>query len=308
MQFLKCAIAVLLAAPIFGSAGNPERGLTVHEWGTFTTVADEAGGSQAWSPLGAPSGLPCFVTHLHGLQFKSLVPQPADPGPQTVTVRMETPVLYFYAPRKTTVSVDVDFPRGLITEWYPRASKVSPGPQVGLPPVGRGHIEWNPLTITPGEKPALPRGAGASHYYAARNTDSDPVRIGQDEEKFLFYRGIANFEVPLSARVTGANSVELRTASDEPMALAVLFENRGGQIGYRVMHGLRGRGAIETPALNGSLDRLKQELADALVGQGLYRKEADAMIETWRGSWFEEGTRGLDRKSTRLNSRHLSTP
>src|ERR1035441_8477890 len=192
-------------------------GMKIHN-----AVADEAGGSQAWSPLGAPSGLPCFVTHLHGLQFKSLVPQTADPGPQTVTVRMETPVLYFYAPRKTTVSVDVDFPRGLITEWYPRASKVSPGPQVGLPPVGRGHIEWSPLTITPGEKPALPHGAGASHYYAARNTDSDPVRIGQDNEKFLFYRGIANFEVPLSARVIGANSVELRTASDEPMALAVL--------------------------------------------------------------------------------------
>ena len=30
---------------------------------------------------------------------------------------------------------------------------------------------------------------------------------------------------------------------------------------------------------------------DALVGQGLYRKEADAMIETWRQSWFEEGSR-----------------
>ena len=35
MQILKCAVAILLAAPIFGSGGNPElpQGLTVHEWG-----------------------------------------------------------------------------------------------------------------------------------------------------------------------------------------------------------------------------------------------------------------------------------
>jgi len=28
-----------------------------------------------------------------------------------------------------------------------------------------------------------------------------------------------------------------------------------------------------------------------LVGMGLYAKEAHAMVETWRDSWFEEGTR-----------------
>lgn len=30
-----------------------------------------------------------------------------------------------------------------------------------------------------------------------------------------------------------------------------------------------------------------------LVAQGLYPPEANAMIETWRSSWFEEGTRLL---------------
>jgi hypothetical protein len=293
MQFLKCAVAVVLAAPIFGSAGNPELppGLTVHEWGTFTTVADEAGGSQAWTPLGGPSDLPCFVMHLHGKMYKSLVPSPAVPTSQTVTVRMETPVLYFYSQRKTTVSVGVDFPKGLITEWYPAASQVSPEADTALPPVEHGHIEWSPLEITPGEKPVLPAGVGGSHYYAARNTDADPVRIGQQQEKLLFYRGIANFDVPLTARVTGDATVEVRTTGDEATALAVLFENRGGRIGYRVLHGLRGRTEVAAPELAGSLDRLKLDLAEALVAQGLYRKEADAMIETWRDSWFEEGMR-----------------
>jgi len=291
MQVLKCAFAVLLAAPIFGSGGNPEGGVTVHEWGTFTTIADGAGASEPWSPLGGASDLPCFVMHLNKLEYKMMPSGPAAPATQMVTVRMETPVLYFYSPRKTTVSVGVDFPKGLITEWYPHASKVSPGPQLNLPPVRNGHIEWNSLEIAPGDQPSLPRGAGASHYYAARNTDSDPVRIGQDREKLLFYRGIANFSVPLSVRFTGENSLALRHAGDDPLALAVLFENRGGHIGYRVMHGLRDAAAIESPALTASLDGLKKELADGLVSQGLYRKEADAMIETWRDSWFEEGMR-----------------
>jgi len=291
MQFTKCAFAVLLAAPIFGSGGNPEGGVTVHEWGTFTTIADGAGGSEPWSPLGGVSDLPCFVMHLNKLEYKTMPSGPVAPVTQMVTVRMETPVLYFYSPRKTTVSVGVDFPKGLITEWYPHASRVSPGPQLNLPPVRNGHIEWDALEIAPGDQPSLPRGAGASHYYAARNTDADPVRIGQDREKLLFYRGIANFPVPVSVRFTGDSSLELRRAGEDPLALAVLFENRGGHIGYRVMHGLGNTANIETPALTASLDGLKKELADGLVSQGLYRKEADAMIETWRDSWFEEGMR-----------------
>jgi hypothetical protein len=290
MQFLKCAVAILLAAPIFGSGGNPDVGLTVHEWGTFTTIADGNGGSEPWSPLGGASDLPCFVAHLNGLQYKAMPPLPALTT-QTVTVRMETPVLYFYSPRKTTVSVGVDFPQGLITEWYPDASKVKPGRQLTLPPVRQGHIEWNSVEIAPGDKPYLPHTDGASHYYAARNTDSGRVRIGQQQEKFLFYRGIANFAVPLSARMTGDSSVELRNTGDGPLEFAVLFENRGGRIGYRVIRGLHGSSDVEAPALTGSLERVKQELFDALVSQSLYRKEAGAMIETWRDSWFEEGMR-----------------
>jgi hypothetical protein len=231
--------------------------------------------------------------HLHGKQYKSLSPPTDAFANQTVTVRMETPVLYFYSPRKTTVSVGVDSPKGLITEWYPNASKVSPEPDRTLPPVAQGHIEWNSFEITPGEKPWLTRGAGASHYYAARETDADPVSIflGRDREKFLFYRGIANFAVPLSARMAGDGTVDLRNTGNEALALAVLFENRGGRIGYRVMRGFEGRAEIGAPELTGNLDHLKQELSGALVAQGLYRKEADAMVETWRDSWFEEGMR-----------------
>ena len=291
MQFFKCATAVSLAAPIFGSGGNPVTPVTVHEWGTFTTVSDEAGQEAEWSPLGAPSDLPCFVQHLHGLQFKSFNPPNTVPVTRTVTVRMETPVLYFYAPKKTTLSVAVDFPKGLITEWYPKADKVTPEPAATMPEVEKGRIEWNNLDITPGEKPWLAKGTGPSPYYAARDTDSDPVRVGNDQEKLLFYRGIANFQVPVTARTWLGDSIDIGNTGAESIKLAILFENRSGKIGYRIMRGLAGHAVLDAPELTANLATLKHDLAGALVEQGLYPKEAAAMVATWSDSWFEEGMR-----------------
>ena len=291
MQFLKCTLAVLLAAPIFGSAGNPESGLIVHEWGTFTTVSDGAGGQAQWSPLGAPADLPCFVAHLNGLQYKMMPQGPSTPLTEMVTVRMETPVLYFYSPRKATVNVAVDFPQGLITEWYPDTTKVAPARQRGLPPVRNGHIEWNSLQVLPAENALLPQTRGGSHYFAARNTDANLLRIGQEQEKLLFYRGVANFTVPVSARIGNSGEIELSNAGADPLAVAVLFENRSGKIGYRILRNWQGVAQLASPELTANIDSLKRDLSDALVAQGLFRKEADAMVETWRDSWFEEGMR-----------------
>jgi hypothetical protein len=36
---------------------------------------------------------------------------------------------------------------------------------------------------------------------------------------------------------------------------------------------------------------LRFDLENALIRNGLYLREAQAMVETWRDSWFEEGTR-----------------
>ena len=37
----------------------------------------------------------------------------------------------------------------------------------------------------------------------------------------------------------------------------------------------------------------QRELVRILVANGLYPKEADAMVDTWSDSWFEEGARLL---------------
>jgi hypothetical protein len=45
------------------------------------------------------------------------------------------------------------------------------------------------------------------------------------------------------------------------------------------------------PELGAPFEALADDLTRTLVADGLYEKEARAMVETWRTSWFEEGTR-----------------
>jgi hypothetical protein len=82
----------------------------------------------------------------------------------------------------------------------------------------------------------------------------------------------------------------------------IVFENRGGRIGFKTLSELNDVGVeVERPALNQSLDEVLAELKSLLIAQGLYEKEAQAMIDTWRDSWFEEGLRVfyvLPRKTT----------
>jgi hypothetical protein len=280
MTFWKSAFIVLLAAPVFGADTLPPGGgLVAHEWGTFTSVAGPDGNSVGWVALSGPSDLPCFVNRIGGRNVKSVAG----------LVRMETPVLYFYAARRMSLSVQVDFPQGLITEWYPQAAKVVPNE--AIPGGTGGRIDWNNVQLTPGEHPDFPSSQAASHYFAARNTDSTPIRIGNQPEKLLFYRGIGSFAVPLRARFTADGKLELRNASGDAIPLAIAFENHDGKLGYRIVRGLKDAATVDAPELTGDLEQLKSELADSLVEQGLYRKEALAMIETWRDWWFEEGMR-----------------
>ena len=116
---LATLLAMLAAGSGAGSIRDPEA-LVVHEWGTFTSIAGENGEAIAWTPQLGSDDLPCFVERFRRYRGKGFV---------RGTVRMETPVLYFYAPRETSVNVSVGFPGGLITEWFPRAD-VSPAEPV----------------------------------------------------------------------------------------------------------------------------------------------------------------------------------
>lgn len=298
-------LAVLVAAATINLPATadpqPQTGrLTAHEWGTFTTVAGEDGQASQWLPLGGPTDLPCFVDHFQSRLIKVL---PSEYGDRvdyetarttlTGTVRMETPVLYFYSPAKTTVDVRVRFPQGMFTEWYPRA-EVDQVPFftnfLAVEKRVNASIRWKNVTIVPRSHPQLPDSEAPSHYYAARDTDADPVRVGDQDEKFLFYRGVGGFDVPLSA-IPADGNVVVRNTSDHPLSGVVLFTNQGGRIGYRVHGTLEGQATIQAPALDGSVGALGRELETMLNAAGLFPREAKAMVDTWRDSWFEEGTR-----------------
>jgi hypothetical protein len=301
MKRLVARIGVVLTLAFLGAipAGtSQETGLVVHEWGTFTTIAGEDGAAAQWLPLGGESDLPCFVNHL---QNNPLIKWAAGGAPLSYeqartalrgTVRMETPVLYFYAPRETVVDVGVRFPQGLLTEWYPKATVTQPAPVAGvLDKPAQSQIQWSGVTVRPGAAPSLLREAGPSHYYAARETDAAPVRVLGQDEKFLFYRGVGAFQVPLSAVLSEDGTVRVRPQSASPVPHVVLFENHGGRIGYRVQDDLRKPVTFEPAALTGDLGTLKHALEAMLVEAGLYEREAHAMVATWGDAWFEEGTR-----------------
>jgi hypothetical protein len=275
----------------FLSGDAPGFGLTVHEWGTFTSVAGVDGKPVEWLPISEPSDLPRFVTDTnpYTVKVQSLTGNvPAVRG----TVRMETPVLYFYSPREMAVDVTVRFRHGLVTEWYP-AAKVNP---LGLPNGVRlasatGKIEWNNVRIVPNARPDFPVEAEHSHYYAARNTGAAPVKVGSQTERFLFYRGVGSFEIPIEARIGKAETVLVSNSGRDTVPNFILFDNRDGRIRYGVYDRLNEQIAVQAPGEERHSESLLREFEQVLIRQGLYPKEAQAMIDTWRDSWFEQGTR-----------------
>jgi hypothetical protein len=95
---LVVSAAILLFAA--DSSISQPNNLTVHEWGTFTSVAGEDGLSVEWDTLGCKNDLPGFVDAVSYRRFKFGL---------AGTVRMETPVMYFYSPREIVLTSRCDF-------------------------------------------------------------------------------------------------------------------------------------------------------------------------------------------------------
>ncbi|MGA9040997.1 MAG: hypothetical protein WB421_10715 [Terriglobales bacterium] len=292
---LLSALCLVLSFRLLGKqTRQQDPDLTAHEWGTFTSIAGSDGKAMQWLPLNG-SDLPMFVETFRGSNFKINL---------RGTVRMETPVLYFYSPHETTLSVKVAFSKGLITEWYPHASRVEPSAMVKDESLYKNHadgsIAWDSIQLMPSLNPDFPREKNDNRYYSARETSSTPLRIktqtGFQQEKFLFYRGVSTFPVPISAKITPDGKVLVSNLNQEAVPNVILFERRGDKMGYRVGGLLQSEMTLDPPELNGTVDSLNtdslnNELEGILVGQGLFPDEAHAMVETWRDSWSEEGSR-----------------
>jgi hypothetical protein len=160
-----------------------------------------------------------------------------------------------------------------------------------------GSIAWDAVTLAPQSRAEFLREERDSPYYAARMTSATSLRVntttGEQREKFLFYRGVAAFTVPISARPTAKGQVLIENHGEERVPGVILFERHGERVGYRIRGAVNDQAMIDAPELTGSVAELGRELEGMLVAQGLYQDEAHAMVETWRSSWFEEGSRLL---------------
>ncbi len=283
-------------------------------WVAFTRAAaladpHAAYGAHFWltTPVeyrGPDAVVPDDVFHAagHEAQFVTIVPSHAvfvrrsgglDKGTLTATVRMETPVLYFYAAQDAVVRVSVRFRQGFITEYFPRAT-VGPARPVPTRLDAPGHthsISWHGVRVQPDAPPDFPVETRANHYYAARETDAAPLLVGPDRERFLFYRGAGDFALPLVATVAASGEIEVANTGGEEIAAVLLFENRRGRIGWRLQRRLSGQVKLAPPRPDGDLASLRIEIERLLCDEGLYPKEAAAMVETWADTWFEEGAR-----------------
>ena len=281
--------------------------LVAHEWGTFTSVQGADGVQLEWNPL-VTTELPKFVYDCGRPNGNSRAARFADysgKGAFVTLQRMETPVIYFYSGREQDVDVAVKFPQGIVTEWFPQVAKYD------------SHLmRWDQLHLFPRQQNAtlaklLPVDASGSHYFAARETDSDFILakndVGQkqtrEHEKFLFYRGVAQFRAPLQVTLNGhEDTVLLKNTGTEPLLHLFILSVRHGNGKYLYVERLPAGGeqSVKLQLQHGQSDlsdlrpRLAREMTTDLVREGLFEREAAAMVKTWNDSWFgEEGLRVL---------------
>ena len=293
-------------------------GLVVHEWGTFTSVQGPDGVLLSWRPL-ETSRLPEFVYDWShpGLGRPAVGALVFNKGSLQTLQRMETPVLYFYTEREQQVEVSVRFPQGLVTEWYPQAAQLG-RPEVAVPAdqslkiTGTDTLVWRGVTLLPPGKnpPALRGDSSGSHYFSARETDAAILKVdggdgsnaAPEYERFLFYRGVGNFSTPLRVTTEPNNRFVLANTGSETIERLCVLCVRAGMAGCVWLEHLspgEHREASVDFRVNGASTeevsrQLGKDMAQALTKEGLYEKEAQAMVKTWKDSWFtEDGARVL---------------
>ncbi|HSU54476.1 MAG TPA: hypothetical protein VLT36_10480 [Candidatus Dormibacteraeota bacterium] len=177
------------------------------------------------------------------------------------------------------------------------------------PAAKESRARWAHINVLPASKHAemakgLPTDKSGSHYFSARETDAAFLQMeslvstnpAPETEKFIFYRGVGNFATPLVVKEESEGSITLTNTGTE--ALGDLFvmrlEKGTGAFVHVAQLGRGERKEIAVTSRENGLpaaklaDALAKEMAVALESQGLYAREAAAMVKTWKDSWFEE--------------------
>ena len=158
-----------------------------------------------------------------------------------------------------------------------------------------------PQSKRPGHCCVAALGCCGRPLWRARETDSAIVETvnndgGSHFEKFLFYRGIGNFELPIKLAALGKDHFEVTNSAEDDSGALLLVRIEDGRVRFARMEPIGPRSAIEIdlPTMESTVDRLAEATVRELAAAGLYQKEALAMVNTWCASWFgENGTRLL---------------
>jgi hypothetical protein len=177
-------------------------------------------------------------------------------------------------------------------------------------------IEWNRVKILARDTQQIsladlirdPQPGRGDHYYVARETDANFLRVASldartpiEFERDLFYRGLGYFQAPLTVAMDQAGLLSVRAREAEQISGVFLIDIHGDSMRYQKLGFAASSVAASVDPntqafepLDDARRRAMQDMADVLVKQGLYEKEARAMVNTWQDQWYaEEGTRVL---------------
>jgi hypothetical protein len=230
-----------------------------------------------------------------------------------VTMRLETPVLYFYPPGLSPLTADVRvrFRGGWLSEFYPDAVVDAPGLASGDFNFGHlrrdhtGSLTWKGLTL--GSRQPGPE--TSDHVWTSpRQVKAVSVMSASGEsEKFLFYRGVGHIDAPLrlsqeEGRLVVRGQLERPLSSAAPLRINDLWlvdVRANGSVAFRTLDPLavstdteRIAAAIpmefgEERYSAGNLKLLCAAMHAALVHEGLFDDEASALLKTWELSYFK---------------------
>ena len=292
MKFFRLSLPLALALT---GAALAQPTLTVHEWGTFTCLQDEKG--RAIGRINSDDEpVPAFVHDIGHLIADTTPQSPPSKGlpPSLVAVnmRLETPVIYFHLPPGTTkmrADVEVGFRGGWLSQFYPKAEAETPGLQEiysDKAPSSKtlGKLRWKGLTIE-GHKSG-PKCKDAV-WNAPRQAKAESVRTGAGEtEQFLFYRGVGHLDSPVTTKTDSTGRVEV--SARLPLKHLWLADIRPGGASYAHVADVKTKNLdLPTSPSAPKLAQLKKEMKAALIEDGLYPDEAQAMLDAWQKSYFE---------------------
>ena len=329
---MRVAILASLLTIAFASIARAAGPLMVHEWGTITTI-HEANGTPAvgLNRIDESEELPDFV-HRYEPEVTRQDParllgkSTAVPGRPDVTMRLETPVIYFYPPPNQKFSgsfdVSVNFRGGVINEFYPDAApsvaldtaRIQRKLEVGalqdwngdvLNNYVVGTLQWKGLELHDTVVAPLTQ---RSVWLRPREVHASGVYLPSagEGEVYLFYRGVAHLDALLQTHL-GRNGLTLRTPAqlawlESPsVTLAHVWYaeiRRDGRIAFRERESVtlsKSEPGKELARFKGFGDaefhddaELHVSLFRALLKQGLFADEADALLHTWQESYFRK--------------------